>query len=130
MFLSTPRKIAFVLGFFAGLTAACGGSQTTPNTVVNAAAEFQKRFPFPLREPDTYQADVVITADGVEERCFIARQGERWRFDMFANGAPSLSRLRNGSLYLLDHTKRSVREEPSQDNTLMPTLASDATRRF
>ena len=82
MFLSNPRK-SFGLFLLSAITfQACGSPQANQNTGILLAAESTSEFPFSTREPEIYQAKVVITVEGVEQRYFIARKAERWRLDV------------------------------------------------
>ncbi len=130
MRLSNPRKIVYLAVLFAGLSLSCGSSQANVNTAVNVTAVTEKRFPFPLREPDAYQADVVLTTNGIEEKYFVARKGDKWRFDIYRGSDLSQSQVRSGDLFLIEHASKTYTQTASATDASSPTLVDDATKRF
>lgn len=130
MFLSNPRKALHLLIAFAAVSAACGSSQPAANRAVNAVFHSQPDIPFPLREPDVYQTDIILTAQGKEERSFYARKGDRSRLDTFVDGVAAKSELRNGSLFFIDHSTKTVQETTSLPDAPTPGIAADPARRF
>ena len=79
MFSSNPIKISLVLaalfiqscGFWQGKTDATA----EPEPFV--AEELKSAIPFSNKEPETFQTEIVLTAEGLEEKTFIARSGAR-----------------------------------------------------
>jgi len=117
MFLSTLGKFLLFAAFSAGLFTACGTSQSSVNTEVPQIPEQKSEFPFPVKEPDTYQADVVVTANGAEDRFFVARKGDKWRRDHFSGPTRSITELRTADgVYLIDHRKKAYSAEPAAGN--------------
>lgn len=117
MFLSTLGKFLVLTAFCAVLITGCGSSQTNVNTGVGSIPEQKGEFPFSVREPEVYQANVVVTTDGVEGRFFIARKGDKWRRDHFTDGERSITELRAADgVYLLDHKKKTFAAEPAAGN--------------
>jgi len=85
---------------------ACGGSSGNSNQIAPIAAETPGEFPFAIKEPAVYQAEIVATGDGVDKRWFVARDGERWRIDLPENGEPSRTRMRLDAVYSIDHKRK------------------------
>ncbi len=110
MFLSNlPRP--FLLGIaFTLVMQACGSSQPNVNKEVSLTGESSSEFPFAVKEPDVYQADVILTAGGTETRWTVARNGEKWRTDIYAGADMIVSLLRSDKLYNVDHRKKTFSE--------------------
>lgn len=113
MFLSNPRKILFVLIFFAGLSTGCWWSQNEPQKQVSLTGEPVGEFPFSTIEPAIYSAHVYTRAAGVEKHWFVARKNEKWRFDIYRGETLAVSQIFSGKLYQLDHTQKTATEMPS-----------------
>lgn len=92
---------------FACFLQGCGSPQTVVNTPVAVPTEGPKRFPFSTREPDIFQADLVITAMDVEMRHFVARKGDKRRLDIYRDGKPATTQLRTDAFYDIDHAART-----------------------
>jgi outer membrane lipoprotein-sorting protein len=117
MFLSTLGKFLLFAPLCAGLLTACGASQSSINTEVAPIPEQKSEFPFSTKEPETYQADVVVTSNGAEDRFFVARKGDKWRRDHFSGPTRSITELRTGDgVYLIDHRKKTYSAEPAEGN--------------
>ena len=114
MSLSNLLKIlVFSLAVIAFLTG-CGSSPANQAKAPGAQAS-PGRFPFPTKEPEVYQGDFVV-GDGVtEDQYFVARKGDKWRFDMHRDGAPWTSQMRSDRVYSIDHTDKTYAIEASDD---------------
>ncbi|MGB4988593.1 MAG: hypothetical protein WBO10_05095 [Pyrinomonadaceae bacterium] len=86
---------------------ACGSSQTTENTNVPLLPQTASKFPFPTREPEVYQGDLFVGNGADEQRYFVARKGENWRYDIYRGDAPAITQLRSGQIYMIDHAKKT-----------------------
>ncbi|MEQ1603992.1 MAG: hypothetical protein ABL999_03915 [Pyrinomonadaceae bacterium] len=106
MFLSNSRKYFVLAGFLALVFQACGSLQSNDNKPVPVVVETKSDFPFPVKEPEVYQANMVVMSAGVESRWFIARNREKSRFDTFAGSVPAFSQIVNGRRYNLDHQRK------------------------
>lgn len=108
MFLSNPHKsfllaIAFVVFF-----QACGQSPTSEKKSVSPRNETTKRSPFPTKEPNVYQGDFVAGNSDSEGKYFVARKGDKWRFDeQVGENGPTATQLRSDRVYFIDHTKKT-----------------------
>lgn len=74
-------------------------------------------FPFAVKEPDVYQADVIVTAAGFETRWTVARSGEKWRTDIYAGADMIVSLLRSDKVYYIDHRKKTYYEMSEKPGT-------------
>ncbi|MFT3743839.1 MAG: hypothetical protein QM785_06040 [Pyrinomonadaceae bacterium] len=113
--MSNSRKYLFLFAFIPLFLQACGPAATNENRPVEIKIETRNEFPFPVKEPEVYKAEMVVTSSGVESRWFIARNGEKSRFDTFAGGAIAFSQIRNGKRYLIDHQKKIYAEADTQN---------------
>ncbi len=104
-----PRPFLLIVAFTLVMQA-CWWSQTNENKEVSLTGESTSEFPFSVKEPDAYQADVVVTAGGTETRWSIARNGEKWRYDIYAGSMLTVSQIRSDKLYYIDHRKKTFWE--------------------
>ena len=120
MFLSNRPTLFVITSILVLFHVSCGSGPTNSNTgaiVLNAG---EGRFPFSTIEPEVFQANFVVTADGSEKRWFLARSNDRWRFDIFKGGERSLTQLRTDKMYLIDHVSRIFAEEPQSTGIFEP----------
>jgi hypothetical protein len=76
MFSSTSTKIFLVCGLLC--CSACSFWQSKPDAAPapSVAEELKSEIPFTTKEPDIFQTEIVITADGgLEEKIFVAKNG-------------------------------------------------------
>ena len=107
MFLSNPRKSLIFIAIFASFLTACGGAQPPTNRQISLAGDDPAEFPFSTKEPEQYQADVVITTGEKEDRFFVARNGSKWRMDFFEKGQLISTELNGDARYSIDHPTKS-----------------------
>lgn len=88
MLLSNPRPFFLLVIATAWLLASCGSSPNTANNAQGSLPATMQRFPFGSREPQAYQAEVVVTVGGAETKWFVARRGEYDRIDI-GRGTPN-----------------------------------------
>lgn len=128
MFLSNPVKaIPFVI-FLSLIVGGCPWRQGPENTAVPVIAEPKSDIPFPTKEPEVFQADVVRGTDTRSELSFYARKNGKWRYDFFLNEDRRLSKLHTDKMYSVDHGKKVYAEEPvGQTSTAGPDFVNDLT---
>lgn len=107
MFLSNTRKLLLLLSFLALLLQACGSSRPGSNRDTSTAGTSPERFPFPTKEPAVYQGEFVVSDGSSEERYFVARKEDKWRFDIYRDGVPRTTQVRSDKVYLIDHAKKT-----------------------
>ncbi len=106
MRLSNARKYILLTCFSALISIACGSSPGNSNQTAINNAETPGEFPFAIKEPLTYQAEVVASGDGIDKKWLVARDGERWRIDFLEAGEPSRTRMRLDAVYSIDHKRK------------------------
>ena len=116
--------------FFRGESGA-GNASPTPF----AAEEIKSAIPFSTKEPETYQTEIVVTANGVEDKIFTARNGER-RLTVFNFQTESETRvlhLADGQSFLIAPGRKiyapreSVSESESANDFLTAELLNQKT---
>ena len=81
MFLSTPVKICVAALCLSSIFAGCSLWRSNENTASIAASQPRIELPFPTREPDVFQTEIVIRTGDIERRIRVARDGMRRRVD-------------------------------------------------
>ncbi len=131
MFLSNPRKYFLLIGFCTLIFQGCGSSQTSENKEVPFTNETKSKFPFSTREPETFQGDLVMSNGKDEDHWFVARKGDKWRYDIFRGAERWMSQLKLDKLYYVDHQKKVYWEMPDSGKPSGdPGYFSDLTRNF
>ncbi len=120
MFLSNWATIFLLTFIFALFVTSCGSSPANVNSNAAPISTGKSEFPFATKEPEIFQANFFVTSGGSEKRWFLARSGDRWRFDIFRDGQISLTQLRTDKLYLIDHVRRSYCVIPQTPGLLEP----------
>ncbi len=117
MFLSNSRKFFLLVSICAVIFQSCGSSQTGENKDVSLATESKNKFPFSTREPDVFQGDLIMSSGKTEDHWFVARKGDKWRYDIFRGAERWISQIRSDKLYTVDHSKKVYWEMPGQGNS-------------
>lgn len=107
MRLSNLRPLVPILLLLTCCLHGCRSPQTLENTNVAVTEVKPQRFPFPTREPEVFQADMVLTAMGTETRYFVARKGDRRRLDFYEDGKLAATSLRTDAFYNIDHLSKT-----------------------
>lgn len=85
MLLSNSAKVFFISLLALLLFSSCRlwqkAENKTPAPTPFVAEEIKSEIPFATTEPETFQAEFVVTADGKEDKTFIARNGNLRRYD-------------------------------------------------
>ncbi len=113
MFLSNPRNYFLLSVFFALILQACGSSAGNDNRPVSMTTQTRSEFPFSTKEPEVYQGDFVVSVGKNESRWFVARKGEKARFDIFSGNERSVTRLTTENIYVVDHRKKVYAAAPA-----------------
>ena len=87
MFLSNPARYFVFCGLLLAGVTGCGYLRSGTGGNVRFADADRESAPFSTKEPDEYQAEIVISAGGVERRLFAARKNGRSRID-YDRGTP------------------------------------------
>src|SRR5215211_685265 len=81
MFLSNPVKIFHAACCFSIVFAGCSLWRSNENSAITFASEPKREYPFVAREPEVFQAELVVRTGETERRMFMARDGEKRRID-------------------------------------------------
>lgn len=124
-FIRNLALLALVLAFF---SACRSGQNVEGETNVSqpfAAAETKSRIPFSTKEPEDFQAEIVVTTNGFERKTFVARSGANRRYDFNAGAAKQVSSVSTDKNYLLLPDKKIYAENPSAENAISTENWSD-----
>ncbi len=124
MFLSNPRYFLFCACLLAFLFQGCGSGAANSAVTNTAGLEPKGEFPFSTTEPNIYRGEFVVSAGGIEDKWFIARNGDRRRFDILKDGKPSISQIRSDALYYVDHVKKIYAVRPATGQMMSIALDS------
>ena len=115
MFLSNPRKSILLIALVAALVSACGSRPAGPGGGISPVDQMSERFPFPTKEPQEYQGHFVVSDGTSETQYFVARKGDKWRFDIGDSGSPKTTQVRTDKVYIIDHPNRTFAIEAFAD---------------
>ena len=105
MFSSNLTKFFTVAALFLTLFSGCRTGSNSNDVTADGAPplsdELKSEIPFSTREPDQFQAEIVVTADGAERRTFIARNGLKERYDFNFGAKNQVTALSTDKNYLL-----------------------------
>lgn len=110
MFLSNPAKIFLTGIILLGILSGSGCRQTVENTDAGPSSD-PEGFPFSTKEPETFQADIVVSAGGVEQRTFVAHSGRNRRTDYDLEGHDRLTLLETDKKYLISDRNKVFTED-------------------
>lgn len=128
MFL--PKSIKIFAGFTLLFASSCGFRQGAENQNANASAapfvveELKSAVPFPNKEPDVYQAEIVLTnyagGEKSERKIFTARRGEKLRCDY--ENKISFLKLNENEKFLIHAGKKIYAESQTNSSETGETL--------
>ena len=129
MFLSNRHAaaLAFSLAIFVGFGCGWIRDQDPPAQTSAPVAPPETGIPFETKEPETYQADFVTSAGGVETNTHFARKLGKWRFDSFEGTVPTRSLIHGDSLVYVDHRRKIYSEPAVQGPDSQPPFINDLT---
>jgi len=112
MFSSNQLKIVFLAG---ALFASACGFWHKPDAAASppfVAAELKSTIPFSSKEPDSYQTEIVVTANNAEDRTFAARDKEKRLiiFNFQAESEISVLQLGAGQSFLIAANRKIYAE--------------------
>lgn len=115
MILSNPVKYFLLALVFLTFCSGCRFWQNAANTNTSPASgtftEDKSNLPFATREPDIYQAEIVVTANGEETRTFTARNGAKRRYEYGAGEKGAAVLIKTDKKYLAIPDKKIYAEE-------------------
>jgi len=86
--------------------------------------DLKSEIPFSSREPERFQAEIVVTANGLERKTFIARDGARRRVDFNFGAKNQVTNLQTDKNYLIFSGKKIYAEN---ETAQQPAAADDWT---
>ena len=81
-----------------------------------ATEEFKSEIPFTAKEPEIFQAEIVVTANNQENKTFVARNNNNRRYDYNFGAKNQLSVLQTDKNYLILPEKKVYAENTSQES--------------
>jgi hypothetical protein len=112
MFSSNPLKIFFVLAALFCSSCQVWQSAENVNTEAFVAEEIKTGIPFSTKEPEVFQAEIVVSAGGAEKKFFTARNKGK-QLTVFNRGEKSetaVLQAENGQTFVINHEKKTFRE--------------------
>lgn len=116
--MSAPNsvKIFFIITLSSAIFSACGYWQKSENTALEAntftAVETESEVPFTTKEPENFQAEIIIKTGETETKTFVARNGKNRRYDYNFGAENEFSSLQNeaGETFLMLKNKKIYAE--------------------
>ena len=130
MLLSNPAKFLFLALVIFTFTA-CGSDQGTAVGGESMIPETTAEFPFPSKEPEDFQAELVITAGGSTQTTRIARKGDLRRTDYRFGTPEQYSVMHSDRGYLISEPERIYAfETPDNAETAPPDVSLFEARSY
>jgi hypothetical protein len=89
-----------------------------PSPTPFLAEELKSEIPFSTKEPEIFQAEIVVTATNQETRTLIARNGNSRRYDYNFGAKKQLSILQTDKNYLILPDKKIYTENTAAGNNM------------
>lgn len=126
--MSAPDSIKFLF-LFALCFSSCGwrAAKTAENASVSVAEELKSTAPFSTQEPENFQAEFVVTINDSENKIFVARSGNRRRYDYNAGAANQLTTLERsaGEKFLILPNEKIYALNSAAQNSAMTENSKD-----
>jgi len=103
--------LALVLLFFSSCRYWQKAETGTPDPTPFAVKELKSEIPFSTREPEIFQTEIVVTANGQERKTFVARNGANRRFDFNFGAKNQVSVVHTDKNYLILPDKKIYAED-------------------
>lgn len=122
MFLADSKKIFTFFAFVLLISSACRFFQTANSDTPKpfTPEEIKSEIPFSTKEPEIFQAEIVITANNQENKKFVARNGSNRRFDYNSGAKNQVSVLQTDKIYTLLTDKKIFMETVLTENVSAP----------
>jgi hypothetical protein len=124
MFLSNPVKIFHASWLLPIILTGCSLWRSDPNPTTTLASSPTNEFPFSIREPEVFQAEIVIRAGDEERHILVARSSNQRRIDYDVGTDHQRAVLVTDKEYRLSFKRKEYTEQPltsdlsSVDSTL------------
>ena len=110
MVLSNPVKFFLAASLFLLICTSCRFWQSDENKPVSLVSDIKSDIPFSTTEPANFQAEIVITAGGIERKIFVARKGVLRRIDYDYGEQNQHSTLETEKRYVLSSRHKMYAE--------------------
>jgi outer membrane lipoprotein-sorting protein len=121
MFSSNLTKFfasfALIFSLFSGCrfwqkTSDANSSQQAPEV----SGDLKSAIPFSTKEPEQFQAEIVVTANETERKTFVARNGANRRYDFNAGAKNQVTNLQTDKNYLISPERKIYAETIAAQN--------------
>jgi hypothetical protein len=117
MFSSNLTKFFIIFATFFLLSSACryweSGNSGDPSPTPFVSDELQSEIPFATKEPEQFQTEIVVSANGTERKTFVARNGTKRRYDFNFGAKNQVINLQTDKIYLILPEKKIYAESDS-----------------
>lgn len=113
------KKFAVFALFFALFSACRSGQNDNSGTDAvkpPVAEELKSEIPFSTKEPENFQAELVVSGGGAERKTFIARSGRNRRYSFDTGTKNQVSLIQTDRTYLIFPDKKIYAESSSAEN--------------
>ena len=131
MFLSNRLAFVSILFLFCAAAGGCAwlSGPENPASASPLIEPPKSEIPFETNEPETFQADLITSAGGVETKTRYARKGTNWRVDTFDKETQSRSIITTDKQTHVDHRSKTYSEAPSGGGPAdRPAFVNDLTQ--
>ena len=129
MFSSNLTKFFALAALIFLLFAGCRFWQKTndanSNQALPVADDLKSEIPFSTKEPERFQAEIVVTANETERKTFIARNGTNRRWDFNFGAKNQLTNLQTDKNYLILPSRKIYVEKPASPASAEPDEWAD-----
>jgi hypothetical protein len=121
MFSSNLIKFFAVFAIIFSLFSGCRFWQKTTDANSSPAApavseDLKSAVPFSTKEPEQFQAEIVVTANETERRTLVARNGANRRYDFNAGTKNQVTNLQTDKNYLISFERKIYAETGTAQN--------------
>lgn len=132
MFCLRNLSTIFILctAFFGASCGSCSAPQNA-NTNIFISGDIKTKIPFHTKEPDVFQADIIVAANGAERKYTVARSGKNRLiiFDRGTDGEVSFLQTEDGKSFVINTAKKTYTEnvlgEENASNDLTQYLTTE-----
>lgn len=112
--------LALALAFFSACRSGQNDNGETGAAKPSIVEELKSEIPFSTKEPENFQAEIVVSSNGIERKTFVARNGARRRYDFNADAKNQISTVATDRNYLISPDKKIYAEAASDENVAAP----------
>lgn len=121
MLLSTRLIFLAAISFIVMFLSGCSEPPATQNVAAPPPTNEPPEFPFSVTEPEVFQAEIVVSGEGIERKMFVARDRGKYRVDYDADSAGQRSVIRGDVNRLVSYRERIYTEEANVRGDLVGT---------